>query len=109
MNRITTPAAAATVAALMREAVASGTGRDADIPGLAVCGKTGTAEAAGGDDHAWFTCFAPQVQAGLVVTVIIERGGFGAEAALPVARGLLQEAARIGLFHPEGREGNTEH
>jgi hypothetical protein len=44
-----------------------------------------------------------------VVTVIIERGGFGAEAALPVARGLLQEAARIGLFHPEGREGNTEH
>lgn len=109
MNRITTPAAAATVAALMREAVASGTGRDADIPGLAVCGKTGTAEAAGGDDHAWFTCFAPQVQAGLVVTVIIERGGFGAEAALPVARSLLQEAARIGLFHPEGREGNTEH
>jgi peptidoglycan glycosyltransferase len=103
MNRITTPAAAATVAALMREAVVSGTGRDADIPGLTVCGKTGTAEAAGGEDHAWFTCFAPHVQARLVVTVIIERGGFGAEAALPVARSLLQEAARIGLFRPAGR------
>jgi len=97
------------VAALMREAVVSGTGRDADIPGLAVCGKTGTAEAAGGDDHAWFTCFAPQVQARLVVTVIIERGGFGAESALPVARGLLQEAARIGMFRPEGMDPNVEH
>jgi peptidoglycan glycosyltransferase len=109
MNRITTPAAAATVAALMRETVLSGTGRDADIPGLAVCGKTGTAEAAGGDDHAWFTCFAPQDQARLVVTVIIERGGFGAEAALPVARGLLQEAVRIGVFRPKGADRNAEH
>jgi peptidoglycan glycosyltransferase len=109
MNRITTPAAAATVAALMRETVVSGTGRDANIPGLTVCGKTGTAEAAGGDDHAWFTCFAPQVQARLVVTVIIERGGFGAETALPVARSLLQEAVRIGLFRPEGAGGNAEH
>ncbi len=96
MNRITTPAAAETVAALMREAVVSGTGRGADIPGLAVCGKTGTAEADGGDDHAWFTCFAPEVEARLVVTVIIERGGFGAEAALPVARSLLREADRLG-------------
>jgi len=105
MNRITTPAAAATVAALMREAVASGTGRGADIPGLAVCGKTGTAEAVGGDDHAWFTCFAPQTRPRIVVTVIVERGGFGAAAALPIARGLLEEADRIGLLRAEEAPG----
>lgn len=98
MNRITTPAAAATVAALMREAVREGTGRGADIPGLEVCGKTGTAEVAGGIDHAWFTCFAPQQDPRLVVTVIIEHGGFGAESALPVARDLLVEAHRLGLL-----------
>ncbi len=102
MNRITTPAAAATVAALMREAVAAGTGRGADIPGAEVCGKTGTAEAPGGEDHAWFTCFAPQRKPRLVVTVIVERGGFGATAAIPVARGILEEAARLGLLAPQG-------
>ena len=98
MNRITTPTAAATVAALMREAVREGTGRGADIPGMDVCGKTGTAEVAGGNDHAWFTCFAPQHDPRLVVTVIIEHGGFGAVAALPVARDLLVEADRLGLL-----------
>ncbi len=102
MNRITTPAAAATVAALMREAVVSGTGRGANIAGLEVCGKTGTAQADGGDDHAWFTCFAPRQKPRLVVTVIVERGGFGAQAALPVARGLLEEADRLGLLRGDG-------
>lgn len=105
MNRITTPAAAATVAALMREAVVAGTGRGADIAGAEVCGKTGTAEVPGGADHAWFTCFAPQQQPRLVVTVIVERGGFGATTAIPVARGILEEAARLGLLAPAGTGG----
>ncbi|MDD3545224.1 MAG: penicillin-binding transpeptidase domain-containing protein [Kiritimatiellae bacterium] len=81
---------------MLRETVAKGTGRGADVAGLEVCGKTGTAQAAGGGDHAWFTCFAPRRKPRLVVTVLIEHGGFGARAALPVARALLEESDRLG-------------
>ncbi|NLL82919.1 MAG: penicillin-binding protein 2 [Lentisphaerae bacterium] len=97
MNRLATPAAAATVAALMRQTVTSGTGRNANIPDFEVCGKTGTAEVSGSPDHAWFTCFVPYHNPQLIITVIIEHGGFGATSALPVARDLLQQAIQLGL------------
>ena len=89
--------AAQRVKKMMRSVVRSGTGRKCDLKGMDVCGKTGTAQTASGDDHAWFTCFAPMGRPQLVVTVLIEHGGFGAEAALPVARELLLEARREGL------------
>lgn len=91
-------AAAETVKALMRETVQEGTGRTADVRGLSVCGKTGTAEAPGGDDHAWFTCFAPAARPELVVTVLVEHGGYGSQAAAPVARALLETAVDLGLL-----------
>lgn len=91
--------AAGRVKAMMRTVVRAGTGRACDVPGLDVCGKTGTAETGrGGRDHAWFTCFAPERMPRLVVTVVVEEGGFGAAAALPVARGVLLEAQRLGLL-----------
>ena len=67
---------------------------------MEVCGKTGTAQAPGGEDHAWFTCFAPSGKPQLVVTVLVERGGYGSRGALPVARDLLREAAVLGLLTP---------
>lgn len=91
-------AAAGRVKTMMRAVVRSGTGRACDIAGLDVCGKTGTAETGRGKDHAWFTCFAPQKQPRLVVTVLVEHGGFGAEAALPVARALLLKARELRYF-----------
>ncbi len=94
-----TCAAATRVKAMMRAAVQRGTGRACDLPGLDVCGKTGTAETGrGGRDHAWFTCFAPAATPRLVVTVLVEEGGFGAEAALPVARAVLRVARAEGLL-----------
>jgi peptidoglycan glycosyltransferase len=87
---------AAKLRGLLRGVVTGGTGRGADIPGLDVAGKTGTAQAPGGDDHAWFVCMAPQAHPKIVVTVLVEHGGFGAEAALPVAVGLLKEAQNAG-------------
>jgi len=93
-----TAATAHTLKTMLREVVQRGTGRGADLPGLEVCGKTGTAEVNSGKDHAWFTCFAPFSDPVLVVTVLIENGGFGAEAALPVARELLAEADKLGYF-----------
>jgi peptidoglycan glycosyltransferase len=82
--------------AILRETVVRGTGKAANVGGLDVCGKTGTAQTPGGGDHAWFTCFAPQKHPNIVVTVLVEHGGFGAAAALPVARKLLEEADRLG-------------
>ncbi len=93
-----TAATAYTLKVMLREVVQKGTGRGADLAGLEVCGKTGTAEVNSGKDHAWFTCFAPFSDPVLVVTVLIENGGFGAEAALPVARDLLAEAEKLGYF-----------
>ena len=91
-------AAAQRVKKMMRAAVRSGTGRACDVPGLDVCGKTGTAQTGKGADHAWFTCFAPEASPRLVVTVLVEGGGFGAKAAAPVAREILLEARRLGYF-----------
>lgn len=89
-------ATASRLSGMMRQVVRAGTGKGADVAGLEVCGKTGTAQVTGGEDHAWFTCFAPQRNPRIVVTVLIERGGFGARTALPVARALLVEADRLG-------------
>ena len=93
-----TMAAAQRVKKMMRAAVRRGTGRACDVPGLDVCGKTGTAQTGKGADHAWFTCFAPETSPRLVVTVLVEGGGFGAKTAAPVAREILLEAQRLGYF-----------
>ncbi len=51
-----------------------------------VAGKTGTAEAPHGSSHSWYASWAPSDRPRLVVVVLIEHGGFGAEAAAPAAR-----------------------
>lgn len=96
-----TYAAAGRVKKMMRAVVRTGTGTACNLPGLAVCGKTGTAETGRGKDHAWFTCFAPMETPRLVVTVLVEHGGFGARAALPIARELLKKAQELGYFREE--------
>jgi penicillin-binding protein 2 len=53
---------------------------------IPVAGKTGTAEAPPGDDHSWYASWAPADHPKVVVVVMIEHGGFGAEAAAPAAR-----------------------
>ena len=105
--RLFSPRSASFIRSAMRETVRCGTGRGADIPGLEVCGKTGTAQVPTGKDHAWFTCFAPEDDPRLVVTVLVEHGGFGARAAVPVARRILLEAQKLGVFKGKtgGRRG----
>lgn len=101
-RRVVSAAAAETVQAMMRDVVREGTGRAAEVPGAGLCGKTGTAQAPGGEDHSWFTCFTTETTPRLVVTVLIERGGFGSRAALPVARAVVEEAIRIGIVQTRG-------
>lgn len=74
----------------LREAVTSGSSVVlSDLP-VAVAGKTGTAQIGNGQTHAWFTGFAPFEQPRIVLTVLIEEGGEGSQAAVPVAKQFLE-------------------
>ena len=67
-----------------------GTSTMARLPGLEVCGKTGTAQNPHGRDHSTFLSFAPKDNPRIAISVYVEHGGFGASAALPIAS-LLEE------------------
>ncbi|SNX54617.1 penicillin-binding transpeptidase domain-containing protein [Thermoanaerobacterium sp. RBIITD] len=75
---------------LMIGVVQQGTGTAAQIPGITVAGKTGTAENPHGTAHAWFVGFAPAENPKIVVAVIVENGGAGGAVAAPIAREVMQ-------------------
>ena len=77
---------------LMIASVESGGSQRARIDGLVVGGKTGTAEIGDGDSHSWFICFAgrPNQPPEIAIAVIVERGGSGSTAALPIARSIIE-------------------
>jgi len=62
---------------------------------ISIAGKTGTAENPHGDDHGWFVAYAPFDNPTIVVAVIVEQGGFGADSAAPIARKILEAAFNI--------------
>jgi peptidoglycan glycosyltransferase len=76
------PNVASTLTTLMEGVVDSGTGTAAQIPGVKVAGKTGTAQnATGAPPHAWFISFAPADAPKIAVAVLVENGGnLGSEA-----------------------------
>ncbi len=65
--------------------VEGGTGRSGRVPGIAVAGKTGTAQNPHGKDHAWFVGFAPYENPKIAICVLVENVGFGGVFAAPVA------------------------
>ena len=83
----------------MRMAVTDGTCRAANIPGLDVCGKTGTAQNKG-RDHSAFMGFAPMHNPKIAIAVYVENGGFGATFGVPIGA-LLMEKYLTGTLSPE--------
>lgn len=76
----------------MRAAITSNTGTAKGMRELNVkaAGKTGTAQYSNNEkEHAWFTAFAPYNNPEIVVTVLVEGGGEGSDAALPVVRDII--------------------
>ena len=73
----------------MRQAVTGGTCTAANIPGLSVCGKTGTVQNRG-SDHSVFMGFAPMRNPKIAIAVYVENGGFGASSAVPIAAQMFQ-------------------
>jgi penicillin-binding protein A len=80
------------VAAMMVAAVRSGTGTAAQIPGIDVAGKTGTAETGvNGRYTAWFICFAPADHPRVAVAVVLQdQTGFGGQVSAPIAKAVMQ-------------------
>lgn len=98
LDPIMSPDTARTLAGMMRHSVTDGSGRGANIDGLSVAGKTGTAQNPHGDDHSWFIGFAPSTEPVIAFAVIVEHGGYGSKSAVPVAAALLKKAQALGCF-----------
>ncbi len=88
---------------MMVAVVQSGTGYAAQIPGVTVAGKTGTAQHGGANEppHAWFTAFAPAENPQVAVAVIVLDGGdlgsdaTGGRVAAPIAKQVIEAALGI--------------
>lgn len=87
---------AAKVTQMMVAVVQRGTGTPAQIPHVAVAGKTGTATNPMGRSHAWFVAFAPAQAPRVAVSIVVENVGYGATYAAPIAREVLSTALAAG-------------
>ncbi|HEX2057928.1 MAG TPA: penicillin-binding transpeptidase domain-containing protein [Actinomycetota bacterium] len=96
LGRAMSAETAARVNEMMQAVVVSGTGTSAQITGVPVAGKTGTAQTVPGESpHAWFIAFAPADDPQLAVAVIVESSSAGSEAtggaiAAPLAKQILE-------------------
>lgn len=85
---------------MMVNVVSKGTASAAQIPGVTVGGKTGTAETAEGrDPHAWFISYAPAENPQVAVALIVESGSAGSDAsggqtAAPIAKSVMEAVLR---------------
>jgi peptidoglycan glycosyltransferase len=87
-SRVMSSDAADDLTGMMRSVVESGSGTAAQLEGIDVAGKTGTAEASGGFNNAWFIAFAPADDPEVAVAVVVEKtqqSQTGGEVAAPLA------------------------
>lgn len=83
----------------MEDVVKSGTGRVAQLPGIAVCGKTGTVENYANingekvklDNHSVFVCFAPKDTPKIALAVVVQNAGYGSTWAGPIASLMMEK------------------
>ncbi|MEO6168724.1 MAG: penicillin-binding protein 2 [Chitinophagales bacterium] len=75
----------------MERVVEAGTGTVAQIPGVTIAGKTGTAENPHGNDHSLFVCYAPIEDPKIAIAVIVENAGFGATYGAPIASLMMEK------------------
>ena len=91
------PGVAASVRDMMVGVVEGGSGTRAQIPGIDVAGKTGTAQTGRDTSHVWFTAFAPAQDPRIAVAVILEdqpnvNEATGGTLAAPIAQTLMRAA-----------------
>ncbi|HEY3106659.1 MAG TPA: penicillin-binding protein 2 [Gaiellaceae bacterium] len=90
------PRTAAELTAMMEAVVQGGTGTAAQIPGVSVAGKTGTAETGrSGHNDTWFIAFAPADRPRVAVAVALsDQSGTGGTTAAPIAKAIMEAILR---------------
>jgi penicillin-binding protein A len=99
----TTSKVAGEVQQMMEAVVEYGTGTSAQIPGVQVAGKTGTAELANTanqqndakETDAWFVGYAPAADPKVIVCALYPNNGYGADSSAPAVREVLEAALGI--------------
>jgi peptidoglycan glycosyltransferase len=94
MGRAIKAETASELTQMMISVVQAGTGTAAQIPGIEVAGKTGTAETGINNVYtAWFVCFAPANNPQVAVAVVLSKqaNGFGGSVSAPIAKQILQK------------------
>ena len=94
-NQVMKPSTAQELTQMMKRVVDEGTGTAAQLGGISVAGKTGTAQvglAGSGLTQPWFIGFAPVEDPKVAIAVTVERsnGGLGGTVAAPIARTVIQ-------------------
>jgi len=95
LGRAVSEGVAAQLTSMMQTVVQSGTGTAAQIPGVAVAGKTGTAQHGGPAPYTWFISFAPAANPQVAVAVVVENTdphGTGGTVAAPIAKQVMEAA-----------------
>ena len=75
----------------MEKVTINGTATNAAIPGIAVCGKTGTSQNPLGADHSVFFAFAPKDNPTIAIAVYVEHGVWGTRYAAPIASLMIEK------------------
>jgi peptidoglycan glycosyltransferase len=104
LMHVTSAKVAGEVQGMMEAVVSEGTGTAAQIPGITVAGKTGTAElkdTAGKKNEAkatdaWFVAYAPVGDPKVVVAALFPNQGYGADTAAPAVRQMIEDALGVG-------------
>lgn len=78
-----------------------GTARRARVPGLEICGKTGTVQDDPRLEHSVFMAFAPKDNPQIAISVYVENAGAGGRWAAPIASLLIERYLNDTLHNPE--------
>jgi penicillin-binding protein 2 len=81
-----------------------GTASRARIPGIVVCGKTGTAQNPHGEDHSVFIAFAPMDNPKIAIAVYVENAKWGGEWAAPIASLMIEKYLTGKIADPKKEE-----
>ncbi|HEY5391868.1 MAG TPA: penicillin-binding transpeptidase domain-containing protein, partial [Hanamia sp.] len=89
----------------MQGVMERGTGAAAKVPGIVVCGKTGTVEnyykGVKQKDHAFFAAFAPRQNPKIAIAVICENAGFGSNSSAPIASLMIEKYLKDSITEPD--------
>jgi penicillin-binding protein A len=88
---------ATTLNEMMQQVIIQGGFTEAEIEGMKVAGKTGTAESGNGLPHSWWITFAPADDPKIAMCVMIENGGRADRGAMPLAARLMKAYLEDGV------------